>query len=119
MKSVEPHASLSSTFYGLVFLLSIVLPLYLIVWLLDPSYAVPRVNGWGLVCFYLTMGLLSLGLFGLLAFLTRCFLARPSFVIQWSWGVGSFVLAAVTFVLFLIVIDDGHVDLLSQRFQNF
>ncbi len=115
MNSLESHGSFSLPVYGYIFLISIGLPMFLIAWLLDSSYAVPRINGWGLVCFYFAMGFLSVGIFGSLTFLIHYFFQPGNVTKEWQFGLGAFLLAGLTFSSFLILFDPDGMPYFTQR----
>ncbi len=110
MKSIESPPSLPSIHYRVIFVVAIGIPIFLIAWILDPSYSVPPINGWGLVCFYLAMGFLSVGLFGLLCLLSHYAFRIPNFAKEWQLGFASLFVAGITFVLFLTILDTSGVD---------
>lgn len=115
MNNVESDGSLSLSIYGYIFFISIGLPIFLIAWLLDPSYAVPRINGWGLVCFYFAMGFLSIGIFGCLTFLAHHFFRHGNVTKEWQFGLGAFLLAGLTFSSFLILFDPGGMPFFTRK----
>lgn len=119
MKRIEFQPAAPPPVYGFIFLFSIGLPTFFISWLLDPSYAVPRITGWGLVCFYLAMGFLSVGLFGLLSFLTHFFLQYHNTAREWQFGVGAFLLAGLALYVSLILFNAGGLSFLTHRFPSF
>ncbi|GJL56469.1 MAG: hypothetical protein NPIRA02_36010 [Nitrospirales bacterium] len=115
MKSFASQHSASLTIYGFFFLISIGLSIFFISWLLNPSFSVPPVNGWALVCFYLAMGCLSVGMFGLLSFLFHHSLRHKTFSKEWKLGVGAFLLTGLTFYVFLTLLDAGNIDVFTKR----
>jgi len=119
MKRTESQSAVSLPVYGFIFLFSIGLPIFFISWLLDPSYAIPRITGWGLVCFYLAMGFLSVGLFGLLSFFTHFFLRYHNAAREWQFGIGAILLAVMTLYVSLILFDAGNLNFLTHRFPSF
>jgi len=54
-----------------LFLFSIGLPTFLMVWWLEHAYFNHGIGGWALVFFHLAIGFLSVGLFGALSFVSR------------------------------------------------